>query len=52
MGHTDPGLALRIYAQAMRVDEDERQELRKLVEGEEFRPIKSDDAVAAEAESL
>ena len=30
MGHTDPGLALRIYAQAMRRDEAERDRLRAL----------------------
>jgi integrase len=34
MGHTDPGLALRIYAQAMRRDEAERDRLRALVDGQ------------------
>lgn len=34
MGHTDPGLALRIYAQAMRRDDAENERLRGLVEGE------------------
>jgi integrase len=33
MGHTDPALALRVYAQAMRRGEDETQALRALVEG-------------------
>lgn len=33
MGHTDPGLALRIYAQAMRRDEAEVAQLRALVDG-------------------
>jgi integrase len=33
MGHTDPGLALRVYAQAMRRGDDETAALRELVEG-------------------
>jgi integrase len=33
MGHTDPALALRIYAQAMRRDEGENGRLRALVDG-------------------
>jgi integrase len=33
MGHTDPGLALRIYRQAMRRGEDERAQLQALAEG-------------------
>jgi integrase len=33
MGHTDPKLALRVYAQAMRRDEHQQAELRALVEG-------------------
>ena len=33
MGHTDPALALRIYAQVMRRSEDETTRLRTLVEG-------------------
>jgi integrase len=32
MGHTDPGLALRVYRQAMRRGEDEKARLRALVE--------------------
>ncbi len=35
MGHTDPGLALRVYRQAMRRGEDEKAQLRALVEGSE-----------------
>ncbi len=33
MGHADPGLALRIYRQAMRRGEDEKAQLRAVVEG-------------------
>jgi integrase len=33
MGHTDPGLALKVYAQAMRRDEHQIAELRALVQG-------------------
>jgi len=33
MGHTDLGLALRVYAQAMRRGEEETAQLRALVEG-------------------
>jgi integrase len=32
MGHTDPGLALRVYRQAMRRGEDEKAALRALIE--------------------
>lgn len=39
MGHTHPGLALRIYAQAMRRDEDEKTKLRALVDGAELAVI-------------
>ena len=38
MGHGDPRLALRIYAQAMRRGDDERAHLRALVEGTEWAP--------------
>ena len=41
MGHTAPALALRVYAQAMRMDEGERGKLRALVDGE-FRRSKGD----------
>jgi hypothetical protein len=33
IGHTDPALALRVYAQAMRRGERETAQLRELVEG-------------------
>jgi hypothetical protein len=33
MGHTDPGLALRVYRQSMRRGVDEKTQLRALVEG-------------------
>ena len=35
MGHTSPDLALRVYAQAMRRDTDERDKLAALFAGEE-----------------
>ncbi len=35
MGHTDPALALKVYAQVMRRGEDEKVTLRSLVEGAE-----------------
>jgi hypothetical protein len=44
LGHADPGLALRMYRQAMRRGEAERGRLRALVEGVEFRAIKGDEA--------
>lgn len=34
MGHTDPGLALKVYRQTMRRDEDQTAQLRALVDGE------------------
>jgi integrase len=37
MGHTSPDMAPRIYAQAMRLSEDERDELAALVAGEKAR---------------
>jgi hypothetical protein len=36
MGHTDPGLALRVYRKAMRRGEQETAELQALVEGTEL----------------
>jgi hypothetical protein len=36
MGHTDPKLALRVYAQAMRRDESEQAQLRALGEGADW----------------
>lgn len=39
MGHTDPALALRIYRQSMRRGEDEKAQLRSLIEGAEMADI-------------
>ncbi len=39
MGHTDPALALRVYRQSMRRGEDEKQQLRALIEGSELAVI-------------
>ena len=36
MSHTDPALALSIYAQAMRRDEGENERLKALVEGADW----------------
>ena len=36
MGHTDPGLALRIYARSMTRDDDALRRLKSLVNGEEL----------------
>jgi hypothetical protein len=33
LGHTHPGLALRIYAAAMRRDDEENEQLRALIDG-------------------
>jgi integrase len=39
MGHTDPALALRVYRQSMRRGEDEKAQLRTLIEGAEVADI-------------
>ncbi|HYM55491.1 MAG TPA: site-specific integrase [Solirubrobacteraceae bacterium] len=39
MGHTDPALALRVYRQSMRRGEDEKAQLRALIEGRELAVI-------------
>ena len=39
MGHTDPALALRLYRQTMRRGDDEKAQLRALVEGLEVAEI-------------
>jgi integrase len=39
MGHTDPALALRVYRQTMRRGDDEKAQLRALVEGVEVAEI-------------
>lgn len=58
MGHPDPGLALRIYRQAMRRGDEERARLRELLEGPsrnaapgsaEFTPSDTASHVSAEA---
>jgi hypothetical protein len=36
MGHTDPALALKVYAQAMRRDESQQAQLRALLEGADW----------------
>jgi integrase len=36
MGHTDPALALRVYASAMRFDDTQKAQLRALVEGADW----------------
>lgn len=54
MGHTSPALALRIYAQANRLGEDERARLRARVEGVQLAVIgrrgESDPMGAAEGQ--
>lgn len=39
MGHTGPALALRVYRQSMRGGDDEKTQLRALVEGAEVADI-------------
>ncbi len=52
LGHTHPGLALRIYASAMRLDEGEKERLRALVEGSHWAAMGSEsDSEAAESTS-
>jgi integrase len=41
MGHTNPALALRVYRQAMRRGDDEKAQLRALVEGSQLAVIDS-----------
>jgi hypothetical protein len=49
MGHTDPALALRVYAQAMRRSADEQAKPKALVEGEQ---IVEADAVPAKESAV
>lgn len=49
--HTDPGLALRIYAAAMRRNDDEQGRLKALVEGAPWVPVGTDGAARANAPS-
>lgn len=56
LGHAHPGLALRIYAQAMRLDDAEKSRLRALVEGSDWAQMGTNlasgsDERAVEAES-
>jgi len=51
MGHTDPGLALRIYAAAMRRNDDEQARLKALVDGAPWVPVGTDAASKADAPS-
>ena len=44
LGHTDPGFTLRVYAHAMRRDEDDKERLRALVEGRDWAPLGTDAA--------
>lgn len=55
MGHTDPALALRVYRQAMRRGEDEKQALRVLVDGRNGQKLadgRSDNRPAASDDNL
>lgn len=50
MGHTDPALALRIYAQAMARADEEQGRLRALLEGVQMAPVENlDRSVSAQA---
>ena len=50
MGHTDPSLALAIYAHAMRRDDGENDHLRALVEGDPIGSSGSDTSIRTEQE--
>jgi integrase len=50
MGHTDPALALRVYAQAMRRGQAEQDALRALVEGAGSEPVTRGGATYAPSE--
>jgi integrase len=45
LGHTDPAFTLRVYAHMMRRDPGERERLRALVEGADWAPLGTSDAV-------
>jgi len=51
LGHTDPGLALRLYAQAMRRDESQKAQLRALVEGAAWANMGQRAAIASTGEA-
>jgi integrase len=52
LGHTHPGLALRIYAQAMRLDEAEKDRLRALVEGSDWAQMGTNPAERTEQQEV
>ena len=47
MGHTDPALALKVYAHTMRRGDKEKQQLRALIEGAEWTGIDGNGASTA-----
>jgi hypothetical protein len=48
LGHTDARLTLRVYARAMSQDEGEREQLKALVDGRDWRPYATSMRRAAE----
>lgn len=52
MGHTNPELALKIYAHAMRREDGENDRLRALVEGESFGSFGSEADIESAAEQM
>jgi integrase len=52
MGHTDPGLALRVYASAMRRDEHQSAQLRALVDGVDWADLGTRAAETASEEAV
>jgi hypothetical protein len=49
LGHTDPAFTLRVYAHAMRRSEQEREQLKALVEGHDWAQIGHKTANSASA---
>ncbi len=43
MGHTDPAFTLRVYAHAMRRDDEARKRLKALLEGADWAPLGTDE---------
>ena len=43
MGHTDPAFTLRVYAHAMRRDDEARARLKALLEGADWAPLGKDE---------
>jgi hypothetical protein len=52
MSHTDPALALRVYASAMRRDERQSAQLRALVDGVDWAGLGTRGAEAASKEAV